>query len=173
LIGLYENFPEVHHGIAHFINKTSTQDLQKTFLHCLRRLNEKRESPSLAEFIRHKVKVEFDIGIADGMSFEYLDEKGLERCVNEVSNAALQVLDLYVVARYYVPDGEKRKPLKFDYFLVRILFSEQELEMLVHHEKGPMHLAVEELIELFFTRINRELKNQGFNPLERGLMRTV
>jgi hypothetical protein len=173
LFGLYEDFPDVHHGVAHFQCAAPTQDLQRMLLQFLRRLNEKRENPSLAEFTKHKVRVEFDVGVADGSSFDYLDKANLERCLSEVSKSALPVLDLFVVVRYYVPDGAKRKPLKFDYYLVRTLFREKEFEMLVHHEKGPRHLAVEELVELFFNRINRELKAQGFSALEKGLSRTV
>jgi hypothetical protein len=173
LIGLYENFPDVHHGTAQFLSTVPTQDLQRTLLQFLRRLNEKRENLSLAEFVRHKVRVELDVGVADGLTFDYLNEENFERCLNEISKNVLPALDFFIAVRYYVPDGAKRKPLKFDYYLVRILFREQELEMLVHHEKGPRHLAVEELIDLYFNRINRELKAQGLKPLERGLTRAV
>ena len=173
MIGLYENFPDVHHGIAHYSSTVPTQDLQRTLLQFLRRLNEKKENLSLAEFIRHKVRVELDVGIADGLAFDYLNKENFKRCLNEISKNALPALDLFIVVRYYVPDGAKRKPLKFDYFLVRILFREQEVEMLVHHERGPRHLAVEELIEFHFNRINRELKAQGMNPLEHVLTRAV
>jgi hypothetical protein len=173
LIGLYENFPDVHHGIAHFLSKVPTQDLQRTLLQFLRKLNEKRENLSIAAFVRHKVRVKLDVGIADGLTFDYLNEENFDRCLNEISKNVLPALDLFNVVRYYVPDGAKRKPLKFDYYLVRILFREQELEMLVHHEKGPRHLAVEELIDFYFYRINRELKAQRLNPLERGFSRAV
>jgi hypothetical protein len=157
LIGLYENFPDVHHGIAHFLGTVPTQDLQRTLLQFLRKLNEKNENLSLA----------------DGLTFDYLNEENYKHCLNEISKNVLPALDLFIVVRYYVPDGAKRKPLKFDYYLVRILFREQEHEILVHHEKGPRHLAVEELIDFYFNRINRELKAQKLNPLERGLTRAV
>ncbi len=173
MFGLYENFPDVHHGVARFLYAVPTQDLQRILLQFLLMLNEKRESPSLAEFVRHKVRVEFDVGVAEGMSFGYLDEEYLGRCLSEVSKSALPVLDVFVVVRYYVPDGAKQKPLKFDYYLVRIMFGEKEFDMIVHHEKGPRHLAVEELVELFFNRINRELKAQGLSALKKGPVRTV
>ena len=173
MIGLYENFPDIHHGVARFLYTASTQDLQRTLLQFLGELNEKKEKPNLSEFGKNRVKVEFDVGVAEGVSFTYLDDENEERCLNEVSRSALPVLDAFVVVRYYIPDVGKRKPLKFDYYLVRIVFGEKEFDMIVHHEKGPRHLAVEELVELFFTKISRGLKAQGLGALEKGLIRTV
>jgi hypothetical protein len=173
LIGLYENFPEVHHGIAHFSTAVPTQDLQRTLLQFLQRLNENRETIGLAEFVRHKIRVELEVGVADGLAFDYFNEEILERCLNAISKTALPVLDLFYVVRYYVPNGAKRKPLKFDYHFVRFLFREHEVEMLVHHERGPRRLAVEELIKFHFSRVNRELKAREMSPLKLIFVRTV
>jgi hypothetical protein len=173
LIGLYENFPEVRHGFAFFSSAVPTQDLQRMLLQFLQRLNENKESLSLAEFIRHKIRVELGVGVADGLVFDYLNKEGMERCLNEVSKAALPVLDLFFVVRYYVHDGIKRKPLKFDYFIVRFLFRENEVEILVHHERGPRRLAIEELIKFPFSRINRELKAKKMTPLKQISIRTA
>jgi hypothetical protein len=173
LIGLYENFPEVHHGTAHFSIAIPAQDLQRMLLQFLQRLNENKESISLAEFTRHKIRVELEVGVADGLAFDYFTEEILERCLDAVSKTALPVLDLFYVVRYYVPDGAKRKPLKFDYHFVRFLFRENEVEMLVHHERGPRRLAVEELIKFHLNRVNRELKAGGMSPLKPIFIRTV
>jgi hypothetical protein len=142
-------------------------------LQFLNRLNEKKESLSLPEFTRHKIRVELEVGVADGLAFEYFNEESLERCLNAILKNALSVLDLFFVVRYYVHDGVKRKPLKFDYYIVRFLFKEKEIEMLVHHERGPRHLAVDELIRFYFNRINRELKAKKMSTLEQISIQTV
>jgi hypothetical protein len=173
LIGLYENFPDVRHGIARFSCAVPIQDLQKILLQFLQRLNEKKESINLAEFARHRIRVELDVGVADGLAFDYFNEESLERCLNVISKTALPVLDLLFVVRYYVSDGTKQKPLKFDYYIVRFLFGENEIEVLVHHERGPRHLAVEELIKFNYNRINRSLKASKMTPLKQIFIRTV
>jgi len=173
LIGLYEIFPEVHHGTAHFSNAIPNPDLQRILFQFLQRVNEKKESISLPEFIRHKIRVELEVGVADGLTFDYFDKESLKRCLDAISKNALPVLDLFFVVRYYVHDGAKRKPLKFDYYIVRFLFREDEVEMLVHHERGPRHLAVEELIKFHLNRINRELKAKKMSPLKIISIQTV
>jgi hypothetical protein len=173
LIGFYENFPEVHHGTVHFSCEVPTQDLQKILLQFLLRVNEKKESLSLPEFTRHKIRVELEVGVADGLAFDYFNKENLERCLNAVSKNALSGLDLFFVVRYYVHDGAKRKPLKFDYYIVRFSFGEKEIEMLVHHERGPRRLAVDELIKFFFNRINRELKAKKMSTMKQISIQTV
>jgi len=173
LIGLYENFPEVHHGTARFSCAVPTQDIQIILLQFLQNLNRNKESISLPEFIRQGIRVELEVGVADGLAFDYLNEESLERCLNAVSKNALPVLDLFFVVRYYVVDGAKRKPLKFDYYIVRFLFREGEVEMLVHHERGPRHLAVEELVRFLYSKINHELKTKKMNLLSIISIQTV
>ena len=173
MIGLYENFPDIRHGFAHFSNAVPIPDLQRILLQFLQRVNENKESVSLAEFTRHKIRVELEVGVADGLAFDYFDKESLKRCLDATSKNALPVLDLFYVVRYYVPDRAKRKPLKFDYYIVRFLFREDEVEMLVHHERGPRHLAVEELIKFHLNRINRELKAKKLSPLKPISIQTV
>jgi len=173
LIGFYENFPEVHHGTTRFSCAVPIQDIQTILLRFLQSLNGNKESISLPEFIQHGIRVELEVGVADGLAFDFLNEESLERCLNAVSKNALHVLDLFFVVRYYVVDGVKRKPLKFDYYIVRFLFGEGEVEMLVHHERGPRHLAVEELVKFLYNRINHVLKTKKMNLLSIISIQTV
>ena len=51
-------------------------------------------------------------------------------------------MDFFCSIRYYKGSGEKRSPLKFDYYMLRTVFSKDIFEVQVFHERGPkIHFA--------------------------------
>ncbi len=173
MIGIYDNFPDVHHGAVIFSCKIQTQELQKTLLVFLQELNEQIKPLEIPEIIKQNIHVKMDVGIADGLTFNYFDLKCLKHCLREISNNVLPTLDLFFVVRYYIISGVNRRPLKFDYYILRFLFKENAVELLVYHDKGPRHLAVEELVKFLFNSINHELRSKQMSPLSLVSIRTV
>jgi hypothetical protein len=63
-------------------------------------------------------------------------------------------MDFFCSIRYYKGNGEKRTPLKFDYYMLRTIFSKDIFEVQVFHERGPRYISPEELTAFIFTKIN-------------------
>ena len=159
MLGRYENFPEVVHGDARFTCKSSTTKVQQTILSALHHLNQEVCSQrTVIPYLLRECEVSFEIGVAENFNFTFLDNKELDRLQRRIAERNLPTLDLFCVVRYHVTTiGRKRVPLKFDYHLLRFLFKEQSLEILVCHERGTQRVSIEDLIRFIAKRINEGL----------------
>ena len=103
-------------------------------------------------------RVLFDFGIADGLTFNYLDEEMLKLSVDAVSKEAVSTLDFICIVRYYKTISRRRyKPLRFDYYIMRFRFYDGGGSIQIYHEKGTRRLPIDDLIGLIIRRVNREL----------------
>jgi hypothetical protein len=163
LFGVYKNFPENYHGIAHFTCKSPTEILQKIFFSSLFKINVGKGN---LRFLKHRfgMKIIMEIGIADGITFEYITEELAEKLSKK--KKIFTVLDFLCIVRYYVMKAGKKKPLRFDYYILRSLFNEGSVELQVFHEKGVQHISIEDLIMFFIKNINKELKKNKFKQLK-------
>jgi len=173
LFGVYENFPEMHHSIARFSHKTPTKELQKVLIQCLCQLNQQEEGLDIPESSRHNVHVKLDFGIADGLTFNYLNKEVLQHCRAISSQQTFPVLDFLCIVRYYAGEKGKRSPLRFDYHMLRFLFSESEVELQVFHEKGTRRLSMENLVTFLTENMNQALARRKSSPLRMGYTRTL
>jgi len=173
LFGVYENFPEMHHSVARFSHKTPTRELQTVLVQCLHRLNESKERLDIPEFSRHKVSIEIDFGIADGLAFNYLDKEILKNYQSLSSQQTFTVLDFLCIVRYYAGGKRRRSPLRFDYHMLRFLFGEGEVELRVFHEKGTRRLSMEDLVTFLAEKINQALAGRKSSPLEMSYIRSL
>jgi len=64
----------------------------------------------------------------------------------------LRTMDFFCAIRYY--KGEKKRALKFDYYLLRIVFNRGILEIQVFHKKGPRYISPEDLTMFIFNKTN-------------------
>ena len=118
------------------------------------------------EFARHNIKAALEFGIAEGVTFSYIDDEILGWCHERLSEQSFQALDFLCIVRYYVTDEERKRPLKFDYYMLRLLFQEGEAELHVYHERGTRRLSIEDLIRFLVGRINQELARNDLKPLK-------
>ena len=174
-MGHYENFPRVVHGIARFTFSVPTRQLQKTILEVAYRLN--HEVYSLKDFTRYSrlnCEVSFEFGVAEGMAFNYIDEKELERFRKQIEMRPLRILDIFSVTRYHIinPKG-KRTPLKFDYNMLRFSFARKTMELLVSHERGNRRISIEDYINFLTNKINEKLKQTTQRTLVLKYLRTL
>jgi hypothetical protein len=112
-------------------------------------------------------KVAFEVGVAEGSDFNYLDAEEKERLLKTLSKTAFQLLDFLIVVRYDSMREQKKKArIKFDYFMLRVLFGENLAETQVFHEKGLRHTSPEDLLNLVVNRVNGACSKQALRPCE-------
>ncbi|MEM1563103.1 MAG: hypothetical protein QW161_00310 [Candidatus Bathyarchaeia archaeon] len=156
MLGFYENFPISVQKITRFAATVSSKTIQKALVQCLKRLNSENlrledvTSPSTFD-----CTVIFEFGIADGDTFNYIDSEEAWKVLGEIQKASLRIMDLFCAVRYYKEHGGRKFPLKFDYYMLRLIFNPGSIEVLIFHERGPRHLPPEDLINLIIERVNK------------------
>jgi len=175
LLGRYENFPEVIHGVARFAFKFPIRKVQQAILCAFRQLNQ--EVCGLNAVTPHlppDIEVSFEVGVAEDVEFNYLDEEELDRFQRSIVEKELPILDFFCVARYHmVNDRGKRIPLKFDYHMLRFMFQENNMELRICHERGTQRVPLEDLVTFITKRINEELSKKRLKPLNFEYLRTL
>ena len=158
MLGHYENFPELVHCETSFRTRYSPRTVQKILLQTLRRLNgtefSLEEVAGLAGCFKASCKVGFDFGIADSLSFVYLNEQELAKAEKFVRKSPLSIMDFLCVVRYYkIIEGEKPRPLRFDYYLLRFVFDGKNIRVLAYHERGTRRISPRELLDFIVMQI--------------------
>jgi len=155
LLGKFENFPEIVHKEKEFKTKFSVKELQKKIIKSLYSLNRKEiRQNSITNSISSDYIVIFELGIADGINFNYLDASELKRCLNFLKSRNFKTLDFFMVNRYYkIKSGKGRTPLKFDYQFLRFTFPSRCLKIMIYHERGPRRIPLDELISFLAKQI--------------------
>lgn len=175
MLGRYENFPEVIHGLARFAYGSPTGKLQQAILCSLHKLNQ--EVCGLNVVTPHlppDIEVSFEVGVAEEVEFNYLDMEELDRFQKSVVEKELPILDFLCVVRYHmVNDKRKRVPLKFDYHLLRFTFQENSMELRICHERGTQRVPLEDLVTFIIKRINEELSQKQLKLLNLEYLRTL
>lgn len=173
MLGTYENFPKIYHSVSRFSYTISVEKLQRAIIQSLCKLNRKKEGPNLPEFTQYNIEVELELGIADGLTFSYVDREISRDCLERLREKVFQTLDFLCIVRYYAVKKDRRSSLRFDYHILRFLFNEDEVEIRVYHERGTRRLAVEDLSIFLTETINQELATEKLSPLKRTYVRAV
>ena len=95
-------------------------------------------------------KMIFEFGLAESEGFNYIDEEELKKTLKFLAKERLHSMDFFCSIRYYKGIGEKKTPLKFDYYVLRTIFSKDNFEVQVFHERGPRYISPEELTAVYF-----------------------
>ncbi|MCL4430059.1 MAG: hypothetical protein M1167_04830 [Chloroflexi bacterium] len=154
-LGFYENFPTNIHKIDNFQSALSSKQLQQKLIQVFYEVN--RKEFTFEEVTNPTVpqgKVIFEFGLAESGNFNYIDDEELEKTLNFLAKERLHSMDFFCSIRYYKGIGEKKTPLKFDYYMLRAIFSKDLLEVQVFHERGPRYISPEELTAFIFNKIN-------------------
>lgn len=175
MLGKYEKFPQIVHGIGSFTYKFPAIALQQAILQIFYRLN--RETYDLTDLTHPpsaQCKVGFEVGIAEDVSFTFLDEEELEKFQKIVNKDALPFLDFFCVARYHVvKTGGKRVPLKFDHYFLRFIFHQRDLELRIVHERGTQRVHLDDFISFAIKQVNNELAKRKLETLVKRYLRTL
>lgn len=175
MLGRYENFPENVHGVALFEYQDSAKEVQKAILctfHCLNQ--ETFDLGAVTPYLKQNCEVGFEFGVADGVDFNFLDQKELDRCLKSVDETEVETFDFFFSVCYHLAgDGGKRVPLRFDYHVLRFLFQEGGLELRIRHERGTQRVPLDDLTDFLVKQINIELSRRQLTPLFFGTFKKV
>lgn len=167
MLGLYENFPEEIHKKTLFATSLSNKRLQQALTRILHKLN--NESFDLEEVcdvsIPHCTTI-FEFGIAENLVFNYLDQWEEKRVLKVIRKRSFSVVDFFCAIRYYRMRNNRRRPLKFDYYMLRLLFSNKtSMEIRVFHERGPRHVSPEDLVRFLVSKLNETFPRKKLKPI--------
>jgi len=167
MLGQFKSFPDNPQRIAYYISTLSPKKLQHALAQTCQKLNTETLTPEQLDTPAiHQCTVNFEFGIAETNNFNYLDQKETNRLLQAINKQPFQTMDLLCITRYYKNDSKKPKPLKFDYQMLRFTFDKDLVEIQAYHEKGPMHIATDEIINLLITRINDVFPRKALKPIE-------
>jgi len=155
MLGFYSNFPRNIHKAETFSASISGKKLQQTLVETLYRLNS--ETLGLEEIAAPSVpscKVIFEVGVAEGNDFNYLDAEEKERLLGALNKKTFQVMDFLCVIRYHKMQEERTTRMRFDYYMLRLVFGENLMEIQVFHERGIRHISPDDVVKLVMNRVN-------------------
>lgn len=170
MLGFYENFPVNIHRIETFTTYLSNRRLQQKLIEVLYDTNrrefcfEEITCPTVPE-----CTIIFEAGLADAESFNYIDKDETRKVITALKKASLQTLDFFFVVRYYKGKTENKSPLKFDYYFLRVVFSRNNLEMQVFHERGPRYISPEDIVTFLVNELNKKASRKTLKRLETKL----
>ena len=158
MFGRFEGFPNNIHLIEFFSSKLSHKRLQLRLIEILQELNKQEYSfDQISIPTVPGCKIIFDIGIAESEDFNYIDLDEEKKLTEATKRRYLDEIDLYFAIRYYKINKNKRKPLKFDYYMIGIIFKKDRgLEIRAFHERGPRYLTPEDLVNVLIKKVNQK-----------------
>jgi hypothetical protein len=160
-LGFYENFPSNIHMVESFNSTLSSKQLQQKLIQVFYDVNRKEFSfEEVANPTIPECKLIFELGLAEAKSFNYIDEEELGRTLNLLEKERLHTMDFFCAIRYYKGNAEKKTALKFDYYLLRTIFSKDAFEIQVFHERGPRYISPEDLALFIFNKTNEAAKRK-------------
>jgi hypothetical protein len=162
MLGLYENFPATIHLSETYASTLSRQKLQQKLVDVFQEINGRTFSfEEIGNPAVPNCSVIFMFGIADTDGFKFLNEAQAQRLHNAISSRSLHAMDWFCGIRYYKNTKPKRTPLKFDYYVLRIAFTERDTaQFQVSHERGPRYISPEEFVSLIARNLNSKSRRK-------------
>ncbi len=166
MLGLYEGFPEKPHKTIKLQTYISNRKLQQVIVQTLNKMNgvefkleEVTEPPTPG------CKAILEFGIAESNIFNFLNSEETSRVLEALRKKPFHFMDFFCALRYYKLEDGKSFPLKFDYYIIRLIFNSNLVEMQVYHERGPRHVPPEEILNLFVNRVNEYFSRKVLKTL--------
>jgi hypothetical protein len=167
-LGLYEKFPANIHRIDSFNSTLSSKQLQQKLIQVFHKVNQNEFTfEEVANPTVPQGTIIFEFGIAESGDFNFIDNEELKKTTKFLTKETLPSIDFFCSIRYYRGSGEKRSPLKFDYYMLRTVFRKDFFEVQIFHERGPRYISPEELTMFIFRKINDLSTNKKKNFLKK------
>jgi hypothetical protein len=164
-LGVFNNFPEITHMKRRFATTIANKKLQQTLVQALRETSGRTfKLEDIAFPSVHDCTATIEFGIADACSFNYLDDGETSEVLKRIRQQPFQLMDFFCAIRYYRTMGGRKTPLRFDYYLFRLVFGEKTVEMLFFHERGPRYVCPEDLENLVVAKINDKFTKKILEP---------
>ena len=107
-----------------------------------------------------------EFGIGETNNFNYLDAEEANRVLKIIRKKTFQVMDFFCAVRYYKTQNRRKRPLKFDYYIIRFTFNKNSIEIQVFHERGPRHLSPEDIADFVANKIDETFSQKALEVLE-------
>ncbi|MEM3700329.1 MAG: hypothetical protein QXL57_05630 [Candidatus Bathyarchaeia archaeon] len=167
MLGFYENFPQNIHKTAHFTTSISNKKLQQTLIRTLQQINAKAfKLEEIADPSIPQCTVLFEFGIAEANTFNFLSSEETNKVLKAINKKPFQLVDFFCAIRYYKVENEQKKPLKFDYYMMRFLFNKNYVETQVFHERGPRYLSPDDVVNLILKKTNEAFSRKILKTLQ-------
>ncbi|MDI6691523.1 MAG: hypothetical protein QME50_06655 [Candidatus Bathyarchaeota archaeon] len=167
MLGFYENFPQNIHKTAHFTISVSNKRLQQTLIRILQQINAKPfKLEEIADPSIPQCTVLFEFGIAEANTFNFLSNEETNKVLKAINKKPFQLTDFFCAIRYYKTENEQKKPLKFDYYMIRFIFNKNYVETQVFHERGPRYISPDDVVNLVSNKINEAFSRKILKPLQ-------
>lgn len=159
--GLIDNSPPNFQFVQTYNSTASIPALQQRLIQTLYEINkeeftfEQAGNPTIPG-----CRIIFEFGLADAGGFNYIDEEEVKKAQSVLEKEHLDVLDFFCAVRYYKGEGEEKRPLKFDYYLVRTVYNRSLFEIQVCHKKGLKYVSSEDLTSFIFNKVNEASKRK-------------
>jgi len=176
-LGIFTNFSPMIHGIAKVSFTCHAHEAQLVLLNTFEELNGHQEVRTLSTSEGEgevEGRMGLEIGVAEGNYFTYFDkETSADLAALLEMQRRPRPLDFLLIATYYYMKNQKEIPLKFDYHHLRFSFGQNELNVVLNHVKGIRRLPLDELLIIFFNRLEQKLKNQKLGTATIKELRTA
>ncbi|MFH0749139.1 MAG: hypothetical protein V1915_04400 [Candidatus Bathyarchaeota archaeon] len=168
-LGKFINFPITTHGFAKMTYSENLFQVQPLIVQALQELNSvKRTYPIFLpkEAKKYKGKIGFEVGIAEGIYFNYLNSEMTEKLSKSITpRKVYHNLDFIIIVTYHYNRRGKNVPLNFDYHQLRLIFNNGKIEMRLFHSKGTRRMAFDELFNTILRQINKKMNKKSMNSL--------
>lgn len=176
-LGRFSNFPTMFHGIAKVRHAETSFRVQRATIRAFHDLNSYQEDRLLSGSEpgqTHHGKLGFEVGVAEDLYFNYLDEEEVQRVSKHLSSRRrYRFLDFLLIVTYRYTRKRKQVALNFDYHYLRFTFSGGGFEVLLYHSKGTRRMPLNELLIRLFNTINNRMKRLSLGTLTVEDVRTL
>jgi hypothetical protein len=176
-LGIFTNFPTVIHGWAEAIHNIRQHAVQQATIKALQELNRQHEPYIInvaGESRRYNGTKGFEIGVAEGVFFNYLNNETVQRLCNPLSaRQSYHHLDFLIIVTYHYSKYNKVRALNFDYFQLRLIFNTQRIEARLFHNKGIRRTSLDEMLNRILNEINKKMVKSSLGTLTIKTMKTL
>ena len=145
-----------------FNSSVPSRQIQQKLIQALYEVNKKEFSfEEAANPTIPGCRVIFEFGLADAESFNFIDGEEVEKALSLLANEPRDVLDFFCAVRYYRGEGENKRPLKFDYYLVRTVYNRNIFEIQIYHKRGLRYVSPEDLTLFIVKEVNQASKGKA------------
>jgi hypothetical protein len=169
MIGRYDRFPDIIQAKASLAYSFPAQKLVHIIVDALEEMNGiSEDAPSELASRKQSLQCKYEIGVAEKVYFNYLDDEEYRRLKKQLSKSSVRVLD-FLVCIFYRTLGKNGKDtaLWSDWQYVRFfLKSLGQLEINVHHFKGTRKIPLDVLIQKLVAYLNGRAKKRRLAMLK-------
>ncbi len=165
--GKFDNFPDQIHGRLKIGHRTSIFKIYQIIIQTLNKLNNFTTKLKVND-TDHSKRLEglmvFEVGIADGSYFQFLDHETmtkLSRCHQLIKNQQISVLlDVLVIISYHYYRQDKKISLNSDHNILRFIITPKLLNIYLFNAKGIRRLPLDQFLQRLFNKLHEEMKRQ-------------